>query len=350
MDKLLIVAQLTLGMLGVLGVATSRSLLWGDQLVGVFIGFIIAAIVSRISVQRITKLSPFAYVATLFLLILVPFIGISPIDSESNRWLDLGFFTLQPSELMKVAVIAYLATFFHNHLGNWKIWRPMIVIGLAAACIIVQPDISTALFIFMLAFAIMVAAGTTWFRLLSISTSAALVALVVAWSYLRQYSYLWDRILGWQDIHGAQAQVETISFQARQVQRTLANAGFFGVGPGRPLFVPAAHTDFIAVAIAHALGLTGIITIIILYLLIAARGMRIAAAIQGPASLLAAGATTYICGQAALNLLVAAGIFPITGVVLPFVSHGLNSLISVSIAMGFLHVAYRQARSEGVPL
>jgi cell division protein FtsW len=350
MDKLLIVAQLTLGMLGVLGVAASRPQLWGEQLISVFAGVFIAAIVSRIPVQRITKLSPFAYVATLLLLMLVPFVGVSPVGSESKRWLDLGLFTLQPSELMKVAVIAYLATFFHNHLGNWTIWRPMVVIGCAAAFIIMEPDISTALFIFVLAFAIMVAAGTTWFRLLSISTSAALVALGLVWGYLRQYSYLWDRILGWQDMRGAQLQVETISFQARQVQRTLANAGFFGVGPGRPLFVPEAHTDFIAVAIAHALGLTGVITLIILYLVIAARGMRIAAAVQGPASLLAAGATMYICGQAALNLLVASGIFPITGVVLPFVSQGSNSLISVSIAMGFLHLAYRQARSEGVPL
>lgn len=350
MDKLLVSAQLTLGMFGVLGVTASRYQLWETQLAAVFVGLIITATVAHLPAERITRLSPLAYLVTLFLLILTPFIGLSPAGSDSRRWLDLGLFTLQPSELMKVAVIAYLATFFHNHLGNWTIWRPMVVIGCAAAFIIMQPDISTALFIFVLAFAIMVAAGTTWFRLLSISSSAALVAVVLVWGYLRQYSYLWDRIVGWQDIRGPQLQVDTISFQARQVQRTLASAGFFGVGPGRPLYVPEAHTDFIAVAIAHALGLTGIITVILFYLLIAARGMRIAAAVEGPASLLAAGATLYICGQAGLNLLVASGLFPITGVVLPFVSHGLNSLVSVSIAMGFIHIAYRQACREGVAL
>ncbi len=124
-------------------------------------------------------------------------------------------------------------------------------------------------------------------------------------------------------------------------------AGFIGIGPGTPVRVPEAETDMIAVAIGQALGLVGIATLIFLYVLIGGRGIRIAAARPGPGSLLAAGATTYICGQAALNLLVASGLFPITGIPLPFVSYGLNSLVSVSLAMGFIHASYRQARAEG---
>ena len=348
MDPLLIIVQLTLGMMGVLGVAASQPGSWPEQLGNLALGLFIALAVSRLSPKRIVKLSPFVYGAVLVLLVLVLFIGVSPAGSDSKRWLAIGSFTLQPSELMKVAVIAYLTAFFHNHLGNWHLWRPMAVIGVAAGLIVVEPNVSTALFLFALAFAIMMAAGTTLVRLLSISTAAALIAVLVAGPYLSQYGYIQDRFEAYFDARGEQTLSDSVSYQPVQAQRTLQRAGFFGIGPGRPFSVPEAHTDMIAISIGYALGLTGIITLIGLYLVLANRGIRIASALKGPGSLLAAGATTYVCAQAALNLLVASGILPVTGVVLPFVSHGVNSLVSVSIAMGFLHSAYRQAKSEGV--
>ena len=348
MDSLLICTQLTLGMLGVLGVATSDPTLWPRQLLAVGLGLVITALVSRLAPGRIIKLSPYFYVSVLLALALVLFIGASPAGSESKRWLDLGLFTLQPSELMKVAVIAYLTAFFYNHLGNWQIWRPMLVIGIAAGLIVAEPNVSTAAFLFLLAFAIMMAAGTTFFRLASIGLAAILVAGLVAGPYLSQYGYIRERLVAFSDARGEQEHAETLSYQALQAQSILARAGFFGTGPGRPLPVPEAGTDMIAIAIAKALGLTGILTIIALYAVLALRGVHIASSLSGPGSLLAAGATTYICAQAALNLLVASGLFPVTGVVLPFVSFGANSLVSVAIATGFLHSAYRQAKLEGV--
>jgi cell division protein FtsW (lipid II flippase) len=110
--------------------------------------------------------------------------GVSPDGLQARRWLPLGPVTFQPSELMKVVVVAYLAAFFHNHLGDWHIWRPMLVIGVAAGLIVAQPNVSTALFLFALAFAIMIAAGTSLQRLLAIGTAAAVVAVVVGAPYL----------------------------------------------------------------------------------------------------------------------------------------------------------------------
>lgn len=347
MDPILIAAQLTLGMLGVLGVATSEPALWPRQLLMVGIGLAITALVSRVSPNRIIKASPWVYGTVFLMLVLVLFIGVSPEGSESKRWLDLGIITVQPSELMKVAVIAYLAAFFYNHLGNWHLWRPMVVIGLAAGLIVAEPNVSTSIFIFMLAFAIMAVAGTTLLRLTSISVAAGLLAILIAGPYLSQYGYLQDRLAAFSDLHGEREHTQTISYQAVQARNVLAKAGFFGTGPGRAIPVPEAHTDMIAISVAKALGITGIATLIILYGVIALRGVVIASSLEGPGSLLAAGAATYICAQAALNLLVASGFLPVTGVVLPFVSYGSNSLVSVSIAMGFLHSAYRQARAEG---
>lgn len=350
MDPLLIVTQLALSALGVLGVATGAPEAWEEHAGRAVLGIMLTLVVARLSPRTVVRLSPWAYVGVLLLLALVIPFGISPAGSESNRWLPIGGFALQPSELMKVTVVAYLSAFFYNHLGDWQIWRPMVVIGLAAGAIVMEPDVSTALFVFALAFAIMLAAGTTLTRLLSITIAAALIAAVFAGPYLGQYVYIKDRITGFYDLWGDQEQAQTLSYQALQARRTVARSGLFGIGSGRPVSVPDADTDMVAISVAQALGLIGVMSLCILYGLIAIRGVQIASSLSGPGSLLAAGAATYICGQAALNLLVASGLLPVTGVPLPFVSYGLNSLVSVAVAMGFIHSAYRQSRREGAVL
>lgn len=348
MDRPLLAAQLLLGALGMVGVAAGSA----EPVPAIGHGLrVLAAVgvtllVSRLSVKAVLKLSPYMFVITLVLLGLVLFVGISPAGSESKRWLDMGFFTLQPSEFMKVAVVAYLAAFFYNHLGDWHIWRPMAVIGLAVATVVAEPDLSTGLFIFTLAFTVMIAAGTTLTRLLSITLAAAAFATLLAGPYLSQFSYLKDRVIGYADLWGAREQTDTLSYQASQAQQAIARGGITGIGPGRSTQVPEADTDFVSVAIGQALGLLGLATLVTTYLVVARRGLRIGTAVEGPAALLAAGATAYICGQAGLNLLVASGLAPVTGIPLPGVSHGFNSLLSVAIAFGFLHLAARTARAQ----
>ncbi|MEX2535922.1 MAG: FtsW/RodA/SpoVE family cell cycle protein [Trueperaceae bacterium] len=347
MDPLLLIIQLLLGALGILGVATGEPGLAVDHGLRFLAAFLLTVLVSRIKPTSVVRYSPAAYVGVLALLGLVLIIGSSPEGSESKRWLLIGGISLQPSELMKVTVIAYLTAFFHNHLGDWQIWRPMLVIGLAAGLIVVEPDVSTSAFLFALAFAIMIAAGTSLARLVAISTAAAVIALLVAGSYLSQFEYIGERITGYQDLWGDQNEISSTSYQAYQARDTLLRAGLFGIGPGRPNRVPESETDMVAISIGQALGLVGLATVIALFVLLAGRGIRVAASQSGPGSLLAAGATTYICGQAALNLLVASGLFPVTGIPLPFMSYGLNSLVSVSVAMGFIQSAYRHARETG---
>jgi cell division protein FtsW len=346
-DPFLIAAQLTLGALGVLGVATASPEQWQAQLLRVIFALAITASVARVSPQRVVQVSPAFCVTVLGLLVAVLFIGVTPEGSDAKRWLDLGFFTLQPSELMKVAVIAYLTAFFHNHLGNWQIWRPMLIVGLAVGLIAAEPNISTAIFVFLLGLAVMVAAGTTFKRLLGIGLPAVAIALALAVPYLNaQYAYIGDRLTGFFDRHGDQELTQDVGYQAAQAERYLQGGGLVGVGVGQPLYLPARDTDMIAISIAHALGLVGTTTLFALYLLIALRGLQIASSLKGPGALLAGGATTYICAQAALNLLVAGGLLPVTGVPLPFVSHGFNSLISVAIAMGFIQSAYRSGAAQ----
>src|SRR5690554_1943751 len=190
MDRTLLFVQLALGALGVVGVVGREPSQAFEHGTRVLLALLLTVLVSRLPPKMVTKLSPFLFVGVLGLLIAVLFVGVSPEGSQSKRWLDLGGFTLQPSEFMKIAVIAYLTAFFHNHLGDWQIWRPMLVIGLAVAAIVAQPNLSTGLFVFVLAFAVMVMAGISTTRLVSISLAAALIGVLLGGSYLSQFSYM----------------------------------------------------------------------------------------------------------------------------------------------------------------
>ncbi len=346
MNRRLLTVQVILGALGLVGVAAAAPSLTLEQFGRVLFALLITFLVARLSERHVVKLSPFVFVFLVGMLILVFVRGVSPDGSDSRRWIMLFGVSFQPSEFMKVSVIAYLATFFHNHLGNWHIWRPMVVIGIAAALVVVQPDISTAIFIFLLALAIMVAAGATITRIVSISLAAAIVAGLLAAPFLGEYQYWSNRIAAFFDMWGAQAQTADISYQASVAETAVQRGGLIGIGAGRPVRVPEADTDFIAVSIHQALGFVGIASLLLLYGLLAVEGLRIARGVSGPAALLAAGSTTYIVAQAGLNLLVASGMAPVTGIPLPGVSYGLNSMFSVAIAFGFLHLAARQGRVQ----
>src|SRR5690606_25642931 len=211
MDRTVLFVQLALGALGIVGVAGREP---GDAFehgTRVLLALLLTVVISRLSPKVVTKLSPWLFVGVFGLLVAVLFVGVSPEGSESKRWLDLGGCTLQPSEFMKVAVIAYLTAFFHNHLGDWHIWRPMLVIGLAVAAIVAQPNLSTGLFIFVLAFGLMVIAGISPARLVSISAAAAVIGLLVGGSYLSEFSYMKDRLIGYADLWGEQQLSEDTS-------------------------------------------------------------------------------------------------------------------------------------------
>lgn len=350
MDPLLLTLQVLLSALGVLGVAAAAPEATSEQLLRAFLGVALAMGVAFMPVRWVVRGAPLAYFVTLGMLIAVLVIGVSPDGLNAQRWLAIGPITIQPSELMKVVVIAYLAAFFHNHRGNWQIWRPILVVGVAAGFIVLQPNVSTAFFIFMLAFAVMIAAGTSLQRLFSITGAAAVLMTVIGAPYLSQLGYLGDRISGFQGALRGDVDVLGIGFQAARARAALQNSGLFGIGPGRPVRVPEAETDMIAIAIGQSLGFIGVAVLIVAFVLLIGRIIRIASFARGPSALLATGTAVYISGQASINLLVAAGLMPITGIPLPLVSYGLNSMLSVSIALGFVHAAFREARAAGAPL
>ena len=350
MDPVLLTIQVMLGGLGLLGVATGDPTVMFEHGTRFLGGLLLTIAVSHIKPRVVIKYSPVLYIGTLLLLVLVLFIGVSPVGSDSKRWLDLGVFTFQPSEIMKVAVIAYLAAFFHNHIDQAPAWRPILVIGAACGLIVLQPDLGTSVFIFLLALGIMFIGPVKPQKVIAVGALALVVGGLLGSLLLSDFTYFADRLESFFDLHGEQELTQDVSYQAVQARRTIMRAGLTGFGPGRPSVVPEAETDMVAIAVTQSLGLIGIGTVITLVLLFGIRGIKIASTLNGPGSLLAAGATIYICGQAGVNLAVASGLIPITGIPLPFLSYGLNSLVSTAVACGFIHSAYRQVKLAEQPL
>jgi cell division protein FtsW len=347
-DPLLLRLQLLLAALGVLGVAAAEPAALGEQIaraaLGVLVVFVTAAIPTRIVIRYASLAYGFGFL--LLILVLIPGVGITPDGLRAQRWIAVGPVALQPAEFMKVIVIAYLAAFFHHHVGRWQIWRPIVITTVAAVPIVVQPNVSSALFLFGLAYAMVIFAGTNSQRLIAIGIMTALVIAVAGGPYLDRLEYVGDRVDGFWALLRGERNVE-VNYQPERARLAIREAGAFGIGPGRPVRVPAAATDMIAIAIAQSLGLPGVTALVIGFALLVARILAIARRARGPAALLAGGAAAYVGAQASLNLLVAVGLLPVTGVPLPLVSYGLNSLLSVSIALGFVHASYREARAAG---
>jgi cell division protein FtsW len=339
---------LAFGAVMVYSASSARNLLQGHGdgtqflvrylLFGAF-GLVVMHVLSRRGVALLRQLTPLLLIGSfgLLLLVLVPGIGISV--NGARRWIGPGTLSFQPSELMKLALILYVAQFLASHPRRIQTFRGMVspivvVTGGAAALVAAEPDLGTALVICMSVAALLVAAGVP---LKFLGYLAAGGALLVAMLVLVQ-PYQQARLTAFLD---PWASASSSGFQSVQGQIALGSGGLFGVGLGQSVqkvfYLPEAHTDFILAVIGEELGVVGVSTVIALFGLIAWSGLRIARAATAPyAKLLATGLTSLILCQATLNIFVVLGIAPLTGVPLPFISYGPTNLTVILAAVGLL--------------
>jgi cell division protein FtsW len=279
--------------------------------------------------------------------VMVPGVGITV--NGATRWLGAGPVQFQPSELLKVALTLYAANLLAIRpacLRSVKdLCRPLlIVVGAACLLLLKQPDMGTAMVICFSTFALLVAAGARMRHLATILLALGAVALVLALAAPYRRDRLLSFVNPWHDAAG-------IGFQAAQAQIALGSGGLFGVGLGESVqknfYLPEAHTDMILAIVGEELGVMGVTALAALYGLIAYAGFRAAKAARDRyAKLLAAGLTSLILVQAALNFFAVLGMAPLTGVPLPFVSYGSSNLVVLLAAMGLvLHVAATGGRS-----
>ena len=292
---------------------------------------------AQVHPQTLMRLALPAYVVGLALLVGVALFG--EVRNGARRWLNLGFTTLQPSEVMKIAVPIALAWFFHRHEEGVRL-RDFVIAGVMLAIpvglIARQPDLGTALLVFASGFFVIFLAGLSWRVLLSIIAAGA-AAVPFIWPMLHDYQR--QRILTlldpMQDPLGAGYHI---------IQSTIAigSGGVTGKGYMKGTqayleFIPERTTDFIFSVYSEEFGLVGNLVLLFLYLLLIARGLMIAANAPNLFTRLLAGSITMIFfTYAFVNMGMVSGILPVVGVPLPFMSYGGTALITLGLGSGIL--------------
>ena len=281
----------------------------------------------------------------LLVVVLIP--GIGTEAGGSARWIQLGPITVQPSELAKIAVIAFAAALLSRRWRRIADVRELLlplapVVGIVAVLILLQPDMGTAVIVVGSVFVVLFGAGARTRHLLA--GAAGLASVGLGLMYVE--GYRWARVVSfvnpWSDPQGS-------GYQTIQSMIALASGGPLGVGLGASRqkwsYVPNAHTDFIFSIIGEELGLIGSLAVLALFAALLFAGVRIA--LRAPDAFgrfLAVGITGWFGVQAVVNLGAVTGLLPITGVPLPFVSFGGSSLIVSMAAVGILVSVARGAR------
>jgi cell division protein FtsW len=310
------------------------------QLIWVAIGGAGLLIGQRIDYRLWRRMAMPLFVVTLALLALVLALPESVTEGGgANRWIRIGSFQFQPTEIAKFTLIVYLAAWLMTRGDKLKSMMAGLVpfgmvVGLFCGLMYLQPNVSSAFMLGLIAVAIYFAAGANLLHIgLGVASAGGLGWIVVqtlghASVRLKVFQdpWLYPRDAGFQPIHSLYA---------------LASGNWFGrgLGQGRQkfLWLPSAHADAIFSVIGEELGLVGTMVVVLAFLLLAYRGFRIAARSQDPfAALMAVGITSWIVFQAFLNMGVVSSLIPYTGQTLPFISYGGTSLAMCLFAMGVL--------------
>jgi cell division protein FtsW len=315
-------------------------------------GLVLLALASRFDYHRLRLVAPVLLLGALVLCIAV--LLVAPPINGARRWFLLGPVSFQPSEFAKLAVCLWTCSYLaRRHVPRTmaELMKPLgLVVGLFAALVLLEPDLGTTISLSVMVAGILLVAGVP-LRLFMLAGTFA-TALGAAAIYMEPYRRA--RFLSfldpWQDPQGA-------GFQTVQAIIGMGSGGITGEGLGQGVakifYLPEAHTDMIFAIVGEELGLIGSILVIGAFAVFAWAGYRIALSCRDPfGKLLAAGITTLVCGQAAINLVAVLGIAPLTGIPLPFVSYGGSSLIVLLSAVGvLLNIAVNgrvvEARSRG---
>jgi len=257
----------------------------------------------------------------------------------NRNWIDLGFTTAQPSELLKLAVIVWVAFILTSKEGLLDEWKHVLVpigpvAGLAIGLVLLGQDLGTAIVMLAIVFASLFIGGVKVRYLLTALTIIGAFGLVFAFSGQSRS----DRINAW--INGCTtAQYETFCWQPTHGTWALASGGFFGVGLGNSKakwsWLPEADNDYIFAIVGEELGLIGAVVVLVLFVVMAFAFIRIIRTNTDPfARIVTAGVGVWIVGQAFINIAVVLGVLPVLGVPLPLISAGGSALIATLLAIG----------------
>jgi rod shape determining protein RodA len=313
---------------------------------------VMALSLSRIPVEVFARYAFPAYGAVLAALFLVELIG--GVAGGSQRWINLGFMQLQPSEFMKPIIVLAIARFYAmlpvGEIRRWNaIWPALVLIGVPWALVLVQPDLGTATMIAAGGVTVMFLAGLP-LRLFIGTGLAGAAVIPIAFSFLHDYQK--NRVLIFLD---PESDPLGAGYHISQSKIAIGSGGWFGKGflqgtQSHLDYLPEGHTDFVFATMAEEWGLLGGTLLILGFLLLFRWGIRVA--LRAPdkfSRLAAAGLTTTIFFYVAINLMMVMGLAPVVGIPLPFMSYGGSSMLTVMLCVGIIMSIDRARKRRATP-
>ena len=309
------------------------------------LGILIMFLFIIIDYRKFKSIAPYLMIFSIILLLATKIMYLVKGINFPARWLDLGLFSVQTSDIARFSLILYIAYYIDKKRESLKDFYngflpPVLLMAGILFTIVIQPDFSTAAVIGLIGFSMLFIGGAK----LSHIITTGVISIVIMIPVMLMRSYRMKRVIYWLgSIFGINSgsEQEVIGYQAQQSLISLGNGGFWGLGLGnsleKNLFLPTPHTDFIFAIIGEELGFIGAIFVISLFLFIFQRGIKIAKETTDPFGvMLAVGISFSIIIYSFINVAVVTGIFPVTGLPMPLVSHGGSSLIMNLACLGML--------------
>ncbi len=330
------------------------------QLVFVVIGLLAALSVFKIRLVQWEKSGMSLLMFALFLLVLVLIPGIGKTVNGSTRWLPMGVFNLQVSELVKLFLVVYVAGYLVRHGDAVRsslvgFLKPMVMVGFAGLLLLMEPDFGATVVIMGTVLGMTFLAGARFSQFISFVFMFVCAALLLVVTSPYRMQRLTSFANPWADPFDS-------GFQLTQSLIAIGTGGWFGTGLGgsvqKLFYLPESHTDFLFAVLSEELGFVGVSVVILLYSALFFRSLKIAAQAEAAGNYFAAymayGIGIWLSMQAVINMGVNVGLLPTKGLTLPLMSYGGSSLIVSCMAVGLLLRIYyetngvsRQARRQG---
>ena len=361
-DFKLIVLVVALTALGVLAIGSAKESLQSRQLAGAVFGFFLMLVLSLFDYSVILRFYWIMYAANLVLLWLVRVAGVEVAGAQ--RWLNLFGIQFQPSETAKILLILFFAQFIMKHkeeMGTLRIVGSCVLLFVPSIILILkQPDLSTSIMVVILFCVVMFVGGVSW-KYVILAISVAVPAFIIALTLILQpeqeiiNDFQQRRILAWlyPDEYS-----DTEAYQQNNSMMAIGSGMLYGKGYNtneissvkNGNFIAEVETDFIYAVIGEEFGFVGGCTVIVLLIFISIECIMVARKAKDLAgTIIAAGVAVLVGFQGMLNIAVATGASPNTGIPLPFVSYGLTSLVSLYVGIGFvLNVRLQCKNDRGV--
>ncbi|MBI1276325.1 rod shape-determining protein RodA [bacterium] len=321
----------------------------GDQMMRGAVGLVLMVGITMLPLRWLLNLAYPAYALCLVLLVIVELFGV--IGMGAQRWINLGFFVLQPSEPTKLALILVLARYFHRlnfeEIGRILVLVPPALLALVpAGLVLLQPNLGTAGVLMLITVGMFWVGGVRWWKF-ALAISSAAAAMPVAWHFLHDYQK--QRVLTF--LH-PEADPLGAGYNILQSMIAIGSGGLYGrgflKGPQSQLdFLPEKHTDFVYTMLAEEFGFYGTLGLLSLYIMLLVFAYHIAMSCTHHfGRMVALGVAIYFFVHVFINMAMVMGMLPVVGLPLPFLSYGGTNMLTSLAAVGLLLNVYANRDEE----